>query len=89
MSTENQNEIAEIKETFWQIHKEIKRKTTKKEIVKAQIKMLDFAKDVLAELNDEQLAEAFGDYANYAKRWINGELVTNKFGAYLYVKLGE
>ena len=78
----------DLKEQFWENHKNIKRKTTHSGELEEQKKQLEFCQDELAKLSNEDLQDTFGDYAAFVQRWINAELVTNRFGKHLYVKLG-
>ena len=78
----------DLKEIFWNNHKNIKRKTTKSGELEAQKEQLYFCQDELAKLSDEDLNDTFGSYADFVRRWINAEIVTNNFGKHLYVKLG-
>jgi hypothetical protein len=71
-------------EKFWNLQKAIKRKTTKAGEVEAQKELLYFVQN---EIKGKHL-DAFGDYINYVCKWISAELVTNKFGKHLYVRLG-
>lgn len=79
----------DLKETFWNNHKNIKRKTTHAGELEAQKEQLWFCQSQLAKLSDEDLQDTFGDFTNFVRRWINAEIVTNKFGKHLYVKLGQ
>ena len=79
----------ELKEKFWENHKNIKRKTTHAGELEAQKQQQYFCQEVLAkQMTDEDIDNTFGDYANFVRRWINSELITNNFGKHLYVKLG-
>ena len=77
-----------LKEKFWENHKNIKRKTTQAGELEAQKEQLWFVQNELAKLSDEDLNDTFGGYADLVRRWIKAEIVTNKFGKHLYVKLG-
>lgn len=77
-----------LNETFWNNHKNIKRKTTQAGELEAQKEQLCFVQNNLANLSDEDLNDTFGNYADFVRRWIKAEIVTNKFGKHLYVKLG-
>lgn len=76
----------DLKETFWNNHKAIKRKTTVSGELEAKKEQLYFCS---SKLSKEDLQDTFGDYTDYVKRWINAELVCNKYGKHLYVKLGD
>ena len=78
----------DLKETFWNNHRNIKRKTTKSSELEAQKEQMYFCQTELAKLTDEDLNDTFGSYVDFVRRWINAEIVTNNFGKHLYVKLG-
>lgn len=79
----------ELKESFWNNHKAIKRKTTVSGELEAKKEQLYFCSSKLSKLSEEDLQDTFGDYTDYVKEWINAEIVCNKFGKHLYVKLGD
>lgn len=81
--------LENLKETFWNNHKNIKRKTTKAGELEAQKEQLWFCQNELAKLTEQQLNEAFGSYQSFVQKWIDAELITNNFGKHLYVKLGQ
>ncbi len=85
--TDDLNKLDQLKETFWNNHRNIKRKSTQKSQLEAQKQQMWFCHDELSKLTEDQLMKLFGDYVGFVKRWINSELVTNKFGKHLYVKL--
>ncbi len=81
-------EFNELKETFWQNHKNIQRKTTPEGKLEAQKEQLYFCQNELSKLSKEEIDKLFGKFSDFVKKWINAELVTNSFGKHLYVKLG-
>lgn len=79
-----------LREQFWIYHRSIKRKTTAAGELAAKKELLQFCYNELKDLSDDELIEIFGEeWANYVKRWINAEIVTNCYGRHLYVKLGS
>jgi hypothetical protein len=79
-----------LREQFWIYHRSIKRKTTAAGELAAKKELLQFCWRELREKSEEDLNEIFGEeWSNYVKRWINAEIVTNRFGRHLYVKLGS
>lgn len=78
----------QLKEQFWANHKNIKRKTVPAQKLAAEKEQLIFAKQELSKLSDVEINEMFGGFADFVRKWINAELVCNKFGRHMYVKLG-
>lgn len=89
MNTETNKNLQDLRETFWNNHKNIKRKTTYKGLLEAQKEQLHFCHSILSKLTDSQLKELFGKYVEFVKKWINSKLVINKFGKHLYVELAK
>lgn len=75
-------------ETFWDLYGDVKRKSNPKKKISAQLDLMDFCQRNFGELSESTIDEAFGKYSDFVKKWLTAELVTNKFGRYLYVKLG-
>ena len=78
----------DIRKEFWALYQASKRKTTLGQRARAQEELLDFAKQHVPKTQAGRI-EVFGKYADFAKSWADGELVTNRFGKKLYVKTSK
>lgn len=74
----NFNELAS---EFWNNHKAIKNAETFKDGVDAELAQYNFVKENIANLNDKDIADTFGKFADFVKKWLNKNprTITNVF----------
>ena len=80
---------SDIKSEFWALYQVSKRKTNSGQRARAQEELLDFAKEHILPLAEAEIAQIFGKFAEFATKWANGRLVTNRFGKKLYVSIAN